>query len=207
MFAHASPQVTLSQNNRIVAIVRGTGSPHSTKFVGATKYLFTNFAKEREGLYGGYESYGITISGPSSFFGVAYGVAEQFMLKESASATRLVAAVGYVSGNDSVTLTLYADNGNNSPGAVLSSGTSATKTEFGACCGVTSVTIPSTSLNAGTRYWIGITTTGSNFEASMREISDQVDEYAYAAYTSNGGSTWGAGSLTFGPDLSAIGIK
>lgn len=205
--AGARPRVRLSEDNRSVTILPTTVVPHATKFMPGAKYLFTNLeTKDKEGVYLGC-CYALTISGPSSFLGVAYGVAEQFTLKKSASVTTLAAGVGYVSGDKSVTMTLYADNGSNSPGAVLASGTGTVTTQSGLCCEVTSVTIPSTSLNAGTPYWIGITTTGSNFETAAYEIADQVDEYAYVAYTTNGGSTWGAGSRLFGSEMPAIGIN
>src|SRR6202044_4163346 len=109
--AVARPQVTLTNDNRVVAITPVRGASHATEFVPGTKYLFTNFAtREKKGVYLSCCS-GVTISGPSSFLGEAYGVAEQFTLSAAATATSLAAAVGYVSGNNSVTLRLYADNG------------------------------------------------------------------------------------------------
>lgn len=204
--ADARPQTTLSKDNRIT-ILPGTALPHAMKFLDGTKYLFTNFAtKDKEGVYLG-GPYALTITGPSSFLGAAYGVAEQFTLRKSASVTTLAAGMGSVSGNDSVTMTLYADNGSNSPGTVLASGTGTTTTQSGSCCAVTSVTIPSVSLNARTPYWIGITTTGNNYETAAFQVLDQVDESAYVAYTTDGGSTWGGGLQMFGAQLPAIGIK
>jgi hypothetical protein len=168
-----------------------------------SKYLWSTFASNPNGVY--FCCYGSTLSGPSSFFGAAYGAAEQFSLKKSASVTGLAAAVGYVSGDDSVTLTLYADNGSNAPGTVLAQGTGTTDTEFGACCGVTTAKISSTSLKAGTPYWVAITTTGSNFEAAPFQVYNEVDNPLYVAYTTNGGSTWSAGGQATVEDI-AIGV-
>jgi hypothetical protein len=152
--------------------------------------------------------YGSSLSGPSNsiFGGKAYGVAEQFSLKKAASVTTLAAAVGYVSGDKSVTLTLYEDNGSNSPGTELATGTGTSSTEFGECCGVVSVTISSASLKANTPYWVGITTTGSNYEAAPFQVYNEVNNDVYVAYTTNGGSSWGSGTqLTeYNP---AIGVK
>ena len=160
--ADARPEVTLSKDNRFVSVLPHNGQ--SVPAIPGVTYVYQTIAKNKKGAY--FCCYGNTISGPSSFFGAAYGVAEQFVLSADASITHLAAAVGYVSGDDSVTLTLYADNGNNSPGSKLAQGKGTTSTAFGFCCGITKAKIKSTSLKANTPYWVAITTTGSNFEAS-----------------------------------------
>src|SRR5436305_7985168 len=125
---------------------------------GKITYVYTTLDRDKKGAY--FCCYGSTISGPSSFFGAAYGVAEQFTLTSDASISHLAAGVGYVSGDNSVTLTLYADSGNNTPGKMLAQGTGNSKTEFGFCCGVTKAGIKTTDLKANTPYWVAITTTG-----------------------------------------------
>ncbi len=187
--ADARPQVTLSKDNRTVSVVPGKVAQLPLNLPKKSKYLYSNLSKDAEGTY--FCCFGSTLSGPSSFFGAAYGVAEQFVAPKSASISSLTAAVGYVSGDKSVTLTLYADNGSNEPGTMLAQGTGTTSTQFGACCGVTTVSISSTALTAGSAYWVGITTTGNNFEAAPFQINDEVDAPTYVAGTSNGGSTWG----------------
>jgi len=204
--AAARLQVVLGRDSRIVTLASGAAFPHTAKSAPAGEYLYTNLAlKEKKGLYLA-SPIGFTISGPSSILGQAIGIAEQFRLKVHASATSLAAAVGYVSGDNSVTLTLYADNGSNAPGAVLASGTGTTTIAFGFCCDVTRVSIAPTRLHAKRPYWIGITTTGSNFEAAGPEIANQVNDYAYLASTSDGGESWSAGNLSFATQLPAIGI-
>lgn len=188
--ANARPQVTLSHDNRFVSVMPGK-TQIAPVIPGKKSYLWQTISTNSNGAY--FCCYGSTLSGPSSFFGAAYGVAEQFVLTKAAKVGTLTAGVGYVSGNDSVTLTLYADNGNNSPGTELASGTGTTSTEFGYCCGLTSVSISKTSLKANTPYWVGITTTGSNFEAAGFQVYNEVDDYVYLAYTTNGGSSWGSG--------------
>ena len=188
--ADARPQVTLSHDNKFVSVMPGGGKGHVVPATPAS-YVYSTIAKNKEGAY--FCCYGSTISGPSSFFGAAYGVAEQFTLSAAATVSNLYAGVGYVSGDDSVTLTLYADNGNNQPGSMLAQGKGKTSTQFGFCCGVTHAKISSTNLKASTPYWVAITTTGANFEAAGFQVSDEVDNFVYIASTTNGGSTWGTG--------------
>lgn len=202
--AIARPQVTLSHDSRFVSVMPGKASASTSQFAKGGGYAWTTIAKNKEGAY--FCCYGSTLSGPSSFFGAAYGVAEQFVPKKSGSISTLTAGVGYVSGDDSVTLTLYSDNGSNEPGTVLASGTGTTSTQFGFCCGLTSASISKTNLSGGTPYWVAITTTGSNFEAANFQVYDEVDNNVYLASTSNGGTTWGTSyqETEYNP---AIGVK
>jgi hypothetical protein len=204
--AEARPNVTLSHDNRFVSVMPGADHfvPPVEDKKKKGKYKYSTFNKDPNGAY--FCCYGSTLSGPSSFFGEAYGVAEQFKLKSAASVSELAAAVGYVSGDDSVTLTLYADNGSNSPGAMLAQGTGTSTTEFGFCCGITTASISSTSLSANTPYWVAITTTGSNYEAAPFQVYNEVNDYVYLSYTTNGGSSWGAGESETEYDP-AIGVK
>jgi len=170
-----------------------------------SSYAWSTLNSDSEGAY--FCCYGDTISGPSSVLGAAYGIAEQFTLSKAASVSEIAAGVGWISSQDnSVVLTLYADNGSNEPGTVLATGTGTTSTEFGFCCGVTTAKISKTSLKAGTPYWVAITTTGKNFEAAGMQVYDEVDNTVYVAGTSNGGSTWGTSyqETEYNP---AIGVK
>jgi hypothetical protein len=190
--ADARPQVTLSRDNRFVSVMPSKDAQRlPMNLPKKAKYLYSTLAKNSEGTY--FCCYGSTISGPSSFFGAAYGVAEQFVAPKAKSITWLYAGVGYVSGSKNVTLTLYADNGSNSPGTMLAQGTGASSTAFGSCCGIVSAAISSTSLTAGTPYWVGITAGGADFDAAGFQVSDEVDNDVYVAGTSNGGTSWGAG--------------
>jgi len=201
--ADSRPQVTLSKDNRFVSVLPHSGQSALPVHTPGS-YVVSTLDKSKVGTY--FCCYGSTISGPSSFFGVAYGVAEQFIPSTTATVSRLVAAVGYVSGDDSVALTLYADSGNNTPGAKLAHGTATSSTAFGFCCGLVKAKIKSTKLTAGTPYWVAITTTGANFEAAPFQVNNEVNDYHYLSYTSNGGSTWGTGyyETEYNP---AIGIE
>lgn len=192
---YAGPQVTVGKDHRFVSVAPNIaagkrGSP--VQFAGSS--AFSNFAKKYpNGLY--FCCYGNTISGPSSFFGAAYAAAVQFTPASNTTVKKLSAGVGYVSGDHSVTLTLYADSGSNTPGAVLASGSTTTSVPYGACCGVTNVKIKGTSLTGGTPYWIAISTTGANFNAAGFSEVDQVNPHN-VAYSSDGGATWGGATTT-----------
>jgi hypothetical protein len=191
--ADARPQVTLSGDNRFVSVMPGK-TQSVPKFAPSVTYIYTTLAKNKEGAY--FCCYGSTVSGPSSTFGHAYGVAEQFTLSAAATVSNLAAGVGYFSGNAGdhhVVLTLYADNGSNQPGKMLAQGTGTTKTIFGFCCGVTHAKISATKLSASTPYWVAITSTGINEEAAGYQVSDGVDNPIYTSSTSDGGTTWGTG--------------
>jgi hypothetical protein len=187
--AYAGPKITLVNNNRNVSVEPGKNiaNPGSlVQFPGT--YQFNNFAtKYKNGLY--FCCYGGTLSGPSSFFGVAYAQASGWTQATNAAVTKLSAAVGYVSGDHTATLTLYADSGSGSPGKALASKKGTTTQFFGGCCGVLTVKIKSTNLTAGNTYWIGITTGGANFEAAPESTIDQVNAHP-VAFSSNGGTTW-----------------
>jgi len=196
--ANAHPQFTLSNDGRLSSIVPAKSQP-APVLPGKKKkssYLWSSLNSDANGAY--FCCFGSTLTGPSNNIGLtgkAYGVAEQFTLKKAASVKTLVAAVGYVEGygNGSTTLTLYADNGSNSPGTALASGTGTATQEFGTCCGLVSVKISATSLSANTPYWVAITTTGSNYEAAPFQVWNEVNSNLYVASTSDGGTTWGAG--------------
>ncbi|HLY06821.1 MAG TPA: hypothetical protein VKR31_13845 [Rhizomicrobium sp.] len=187
--ANAASNVTLSKDGRFTSVL-----PHSGKSAPAhtgAKYVVSTVDKSKVGAY--FCCYGSTISGPSSIIGAAYGVAEQFIPTSAATVSKIVAGIGYVSGDDKVTLTLYADNGSNSPGAKIASGKATSTTEFGFCCGLVTARIGSQNLKANTPYWVGITASGADWNAAPFQVNNEVNDYHYLANTSNGGSTWGSG--------------
>jgi hypothetical protein len=198
----AGPKVTLSKDNRTVSVapVKGAIIPgNPVQFAGSFSY--SNFAKKYpNGLY--FCCYGYTLSGPSSFFGAAYATATQWTQAADADVTKLSAAVGYVSGDHTATLHLYADSGSDTPGTELASKKGTTPEFFGGCCGVLTVKIKSTHLTAGKKYWIGITTGGVNFNAAPFSTIDQVNPHNGAG-SSNGGTTWSGFQSTLVATVSA----
>lgn len=199
--AYGGPHVTLSKDNRMVSVAAGKVGKTGDRFQFVGGAAYTNFAtKYPNGLY--FCCYGYTLSGPSSFFGAAYATATQWTQAADADVTKLSAAVGYVSGDHTATLTLYADSGSNTPGAKLASKTGTTPEFFGGCCGVLSVKIKSTHLSAGSKYWIGITTGGANFNAAPFSTIDQVNPHNGAG-SSDGGNTWSGFQSTLVATVSA----
>ena len=187
--ADARPQMMLSKDNRYVSVLPQAGQSAPANVPGS--FAFSTLDKSKVGTY--FCCYGSTISGPSSFFGHAYGVAEQFVPSSNVSISHLYAGVGYVSGTQKVTLTLYTDNGNNQPGTKLASGHGTATTAFGFCCGLVKAKIKSQSLTAGTPYWVAITAGGSDFDAAGYQVNNEVSDFHYVSSTSDGVSTWGTG--------------
>jgi hypothetical protein len=204
--ANAGSKVTLSPDHRFVSVTPGKVSLNVPFDAGKkkSKYTYDTFNSDSKGAY--FCCFGSTVSGPSSFLGAAYGIAEQFTLKKAASISTLAAAVGYVSGDHNATLTLYADNGSNSPGTAIASGTGSIPTEFGACCGITTASISKTNLSANTPYWVAITAGGSDYNAAPFQVQNEVNSELYEAGTSNGGTTWGQG-FQENVEQPAIGVK
>jgi hypothetical protein len=202
--ADAGPQATLSKDGRFTTVL-----PHSGQSVPAAhppgSYVVSTIDKSKVGSY--FCCYGNTISGPSSITApYAYAVAEQFIPSANATVTEIFAGVGYVSGDDKVTLTLYADNGSNSPGAKLAHGTGTATTQFGFCCGLVKAKIKSTSLKAGTPVWVGISAAGADWDADGFQVNNEVSDYHYLAFSSNGGSTWSSG-FSYTEYNPAIGVR
>jgi hypothetical protein len=198
--AYAGANVSLSNDHRMVSVPAGSPGKSAPLQLGGTSY--SNFAtKYSNGLY--FCCYGYTVSGPSSFLGAAYGAATQWTQAADADVTKLSSSVGYVSGDHTSTLTLYADNGSDAPGAKLGSGTGASPEFFGGCCGVLTVKLKkSAHLSAGQKYWIAVTTTGANFNAAPFSTIDQVNLHNIAG-TSDGGTTWSGGQSTLAAAVSA----
>ena len=195
--ADARPEATLSKDGRFTSVVPHSGGQSVPTVPPGGSYVMSTIDKSKVGAY--FCCYGNTI-------GLGYGVAEQFIPSANATISQLYAGVGYVSGDDQVTLTLYADNGSNSPGKKLASGTGTATTQFGFCCGLVKARIKSTNLTAGTPVWVAITASSSDWDADGFQVNNEVSDYHYLAYSSNSGSTWGTGfsETEYNP---AIGMK
>ena len=198
--AYAGPNVTISKDNKMVSVPAGKAGTVGSWVPGGEAY--SNFAKKYpNGLY--FCCYGYTLSGPSSFFGAAYATATQWTQAADADVTKLSAAVGYVSGDHTATLTLHSDSGSDTPGAKLGSRTGTTPEFFGGCCGVLTVKLKKpVHLSAGQKYWISITTGGANFNAAPFSTIDQVNPHNGAG-SSNGGTTWSGFQSTLVATVSA----
>jgi hypothetical protein len=135
------------------------------------KTIFTNLGPSKTDDYN--DTAGLYIMGPTNSFGDSEQAdAVPFTPKSNSHVTQLQVAVGWISGTKKVVVGLYSD-ASGTAGTLLASGSSTSIPDFGACCTLVVVTIPSTAVTAGTQYWIGASTDDTNapdfagvFEAS-----------------------------------------
>lgn len=138
--------------------------------------------------------YGYTITGPQSFLGTAYWVAVPFTPSAAYSVKKIEASVGFAGdGTNGVTLSLNADAGG-IPGAALASGNLTNLSDYGECCTLVVAQGPGgVPVNAGTQYWVVVSTsasTATTFDAWAFNSTD-MRSYSFASYNSTTG-TWGA---------------
>lgn len=149
-----------------------------------------NLSKYPYGVY--FCCYGFTISGPDSIIGATYWDAIPFKPTSNVTATKLEASVGFVTGTNSVALSLNADN-NGLPGNVLATADASNLGTFGDCCTLAVVggSKAGIALTAGTQYWVVVytdTTSANTWDAWAFNTTDMRD-YPYAYYS---GGVWGA---------------
>jgi hypothetical protein len=98
--------------------------------------------------------------------------AVRFVPKVDVQATVLEAAVGYISGNRAVTLSLYDSTGLfGNPGSVLpgAQGTTTKVPDLGECCQLAAVTLPQpVTLTGGTIYWLVASPGSLNFNGAWQ---------------------------------------
>ena len=98
---------------------------------------------------------GWTIANAQSQAGAQQWVAYPITPKVSTTVTEIVEAVGFVTGTDSVTVALLADN-SGVPGTVLEQKTVKNLETFGNCCVVAVDRLRTgVPVTAGTTYWVG----------------------------------------------------
>lgn len=162
-------------------VVPPPDAPALTEIVG-------NLSRYPYGVY--FCCYGETISGPNSQIGETFWAAIPFTPSTNVTATKLSTSVGYVTGANSVALSLNADN-NNLPGTVLATADASNLGTFGDCCTLASVGggTKGIALTAGTQYWVVVYTdnnSATSWDAWALNSTDMRD-YPFAFYD-NG--TW-----------------
>ena len=159
---------------------------------GATE-IAGNLSRYPYGVY--FCCYGYTISGPQSFLGEAYWAAVPFTPSANYNVTKVEASVAWgESGPNGVTLSLNND-ANGVPGTAIVSDNASNLGDFGDCCTlVVGQGSPGVPVNAGTQYWVVISTsaaTATTFDAWAFNSTDMRETYPLAFYNSGSG-TWSA---------------
>ncbi|HWA03988.1 MAG TPA: choice-of-anchor R domain-containing protein [Rhizomicrobium sp.] len=196
--------VTLSSDKRITSI-RNPHSVYTPHLAPKNQNLiFSNIGfKYAKGLY--FCCYGNTISGSNSLIGQTYWLAGSFVPESDATVKEIDAAVGYVTGANTVVVTLYDDNGG-VPGNVLAKGKASGLTTFGTCCGLAIAKGKHVALTAGHTYWVAVTTDGADSDtwaAWNFNSTNQIDPVSVAV--SNGGAWSAAGGEVPAPSFAVIG--
>jgi hypothetical protein len=155
------------------------------------KVIFSNLGPTPSNAYN--DTTGYYILGPSNSVGLSeQAIGVPFTPKSASHVTQLVVAVGWISGTSLVNVGLYSDNAGTA-GTLLASGQSSAIPAFGACCGLVSVTIPSTAVAFGTQYWIVASSDDTNapdftgvFEAANNGIiAGDVAQAGWFSFTTN----------------------
>ena len=196
-FAAGDKTYTLSKDKTKTAVSQGSMhyAPPPQIRPGASS-VFSNIGKKYpKGLH--FCCYGDTISGASAGVGGAFAAAMQFTPASDMKITEIEAAVGHVQGANSVTLSLYDDNGG-VPGNLIASGTATNLGVFGDCCQMAVANLNQANVTGGTPYWVAVSASGNTWDAWALNSTDQVDLLT-AAYSSDGGATWGAGGALPAP--------
>lgn len=192
--AAAASQVVLNRANIISTIPSGSEAPLSLPpevGVRTSGGVVNSFAsKYKDGLYWPLQGNSVTGSGTQTGLVEA---AAAFTPAVSASVTRITVGLTFAAGDgdtSDATIALYSDN-NDSPGTELASSAVTVNQNYtwGTCCGTTTATIPSTSLKAGTQYWVVITPSSSTSFLVWNESTVDVVHNHTSAYKI-GGKNW-----------------
>ena len=152
--AFAAPAGVALTPNKAMTVYHGAPIRHTpsqwTAPRGKTK-IFDTLGKPIS--YNG--STGWTLSNAQSQTGFQQWVAFAITPKANATVTEIAEAIGYVTGTDSITIALMADN-NGSPGTVLAEKKVGNLEAFGSCCAVAVFKLKTgVPVTAGTTYWVG----------------------------------------------------
>jgi len=152
--AYAAPKnVTLEQGSRLT-VFHGAQTGTVAPQLPPRHAIFSNITTPYNCCSGW------TLSGsPSSPIGETLFLAEAFTPSRSATAKEVDVAVGWVEGNNGVTIGLYSDNGGVPAATPLWSKTVRNLTTFGTSASAVGVgrVRPGVALTAGTQYWVTIT--------------------------------------------------
>ena len=143
---------------------------------------------------------GWTISGPSSVIGSTIWSADQITPTVSGKVTKLVAGVGYVTGNNAVQLAIYSD-ASGVPGTLLWSGDASNLPVFGSTSTTTiSLKVKKVKITSGTPYWVAVQTDSNSSNTwDAWNVSNTTNaplaQYNGTTWTNYGSNTAGAFTL------------
>ncbi len=189
VFAHAAanaaaPAYVRSPDGRGIVVAPADSAVVPGVLPKGKAAIVNEFAtKYPKGLY--WCCLGIPVAGPSSGPG-SFSTGVSFIPAATKQATKITVGVGYMSGTNSVTVSLYNDN-NGVPGTQLASGTAGNFAKNGVCCGTETATIPATTVVAGTRYWVVLSASGNTFESWNDADANQVAQHTVSTNIGNAG--------------------
>ncbi|HEX3822760.1 MAG TPA: hypothetical protein VHW45_20685 [Candidatus Sulfotelmatobacter sp.] len=153
--------------------------------------IFSNLGPTPTNAYN--DTTGYYVLGPTNSVGLpeqAIGV--PFIPATTSHVKQLQVAVGWISGTELVNVGLYSDNGG-TVGTLLAGGEASIMPAFGTCCNLVTVNISTTTVTAGTQYWIVASSDDTNapdftavFQASnLAIIAGDVGLEGWSSFTTN----------------------
>jgi hypothetical protein len=153
--------------------------------------IFSNLGPTPTNAYN--DTTGYYVLGPTNSVGLpeqAIGV--PFVPATTSHVKQLQVAVGWISGTELVNVGLYSDNGG-TVGTLLAGGEASIMPAFGTCCNLVTVNISTTTVTAGTQYWIVASSDDTNapdftavFQASnLAIIAGDVGLEGWSSFTTN----------------------
>jgi hypothetical protein len=149
---------TTKDGRQTIASKPATRTGEPAEFGKGLTILYDNASTYPLGVYWCCEGY--TITGSGSVVGEQFADGMPFTPSVNATVTLIGVAVGYVTGDEEVQVTLNADSGG-LPGSVLGSFTASTLPTFGDCCSTVVQSITGVPVTAGTQYWVVVQTSSA----------------------------------------------
>lgn len=138
----------------------GTITPFVPPGPASLQTIFSSLGPSATDAYN--DTTGYYVLGPKNSVGDGeQWIAFPFTPTANSTATELSVAVGWISGPKAIFVGIYSD-ASGDVGTVLGQGETNKVPAFGTCCTTVNVTIPSTSLTAGTQYWVVVSTDDTN---------------------------------------------
>lgn len=159
-FAASKNGIATTQNGRqTTAPAAGHFLPFNIEHDSDEAVIYNNFSSYPLGVY--WCCTGWTISGPNSIIGATYADGMPFTPSSSGTVNKIAVAVGWVTGANSVTVSLNADAGG-VPGAVIGKFDLTGLPGFGTCCVVASKSSSKGApVTGGTQYWVVVQNSAS----------------------------------------------